>query len=199
MNEKSCSAESLTLSSSNTDSQTFCGQQSSVLVYETCSNTLKINLKTSSTSEFKRGVSIYYEEIVKPSDFNCAIKTTKPSTTTSTTTTSTSTTVTVTKPVYQGFASSIQSMSSCDKKNSIYCPQDYLIVMQSSVYGVKPNSDSSACFYEYAQTLKFCFSFIIQTFVLFSQVKMIVMDCFCVQSIAPVNKIVLLISHLALL
>jgi hypothetical protein len=72
---------------------------------------------------------------------------TKPSTTTSTTTTSTTTTVTVTRPSYDGFASPLQSMASCDKKSYIYCPQDYLIVMQSSVYGVKTKSDST-CSYE---------------------------------------------------
>jgi len=53
----------------------------------------------------------------------------------------------VTRPSYDGFASPLQSMASCDKKSYIYCPQDYLIVMQSSVYGVKTKSDST-CSYE---------------------------------------------------
>jgi len=40
----------------------------------------------------------------------------------------------VTRPSYDGFASPLQSMASCDKKSYIYCPQDYLIVMQSSSF-----------------------------------------------------------------
>ena len=79
-----------------------------------------------------------------PYDLDCSEKPSKVSTTTTTSTPKPTTTVG--KPSYNGFASPLLSLTSCNK-NSIVCPDNYIIVIESSVYGVKHRA-SDQCSYE---------------------------------------------------
>lgn len=123
--------------------QKYCGEWITKLAIETCSNELTINLTTSSqdSSNSKRGVAIYYEEVQKPAGISCPEDTTTKRTTAKMT--KTTAVATTTALSYEGFISEPFVRTGCGQTFNMFCPDNYVIVVETSVYGVKKDNRDS--------------------------------------------------------
>ena len=142
----SCETDSFTIDDGISGVR-LCGNVKSDLIYESCSQTIILSLKTGATgSSLYKGVKLFYEVVDKPSDFVCP---------TATSTVNPSSTTTSPLPSYavQGVASPTQTKAFCKNNvldilfgSNIACPKDYVIVIRRTFYGI---SKSSECFYKY--------------------------------------------------
>ena len=179
----SCSFESLQVVASNFN-LSYCGKQNAIFLAESCSNLIEINLNTKKKDLLneKRGVAIYYEEIARPADLDCQESSTLTTLETSLQSTTKMTTLTTTtRPSYSGFSSDIISLISCGNA-TFTCPSNYIIIIQSSVYGVRSTSSSSCtsnpndCLASYSRT-SYCAGRQTCVFTYFKPNTTIVPDC----------------------
>lgn len=142
--DDNCEKDSLTLTDTFYSPRKFCGRLTSSFAIETCTNELKVDVVLGyNPYKQKTGTAIYYEAVDKPINLNCPTTTTIPPSTTPITT-KTIPPKTTTTPSYNGFESHLFSVTSCGSNAYLFCPDNYVNIIESSVYGVK-NSASTGC------------------------------------------------------